>query len=293
MVAIEREYRSLLTDTRRWASFVHRPGDIFVCTPPKTGTTWTQTIVASLLWPKGDGPGPVMEVAPWWDARFTPVETLVERLESQRHRRSVKTHTPADGIPWFDDCRYIVVGRDGRDACMSLLNHLANMRPEVLARLAATAVDDGIAIEARPLSSDVHEFFRWWLGGDFFRHIDSYVARRDQPNVLLLHYDDMLADLDGEMRRVAAFIDADVPEALWPDVVHRCTFEAMKARAHEVGTFDHWEGGADTFLFKGTNGRWRDVLTAEELTAYDAAVAERLSPAAAAWLAGGRAALGI
>ncbi|TMA51013.1 MAG: sulfotransferase domain-containing protein [Deltaproteobacteria bacterium] len=44
-------------DNRRWAGFEPRPGDIFVCTPPKCGTTWTQAIVASLLWPDGKAPG--------------------------------------------------------------------------------------------------------------------------------------------------------------------------------------------------------------------------------------------
>ena len=44
----------------------------------------------------------------------------------------------------------------------------------------------------------------------------------------------------------------------------------MKARADEIADFEeHFVGGADTFLYKGTNGRWRDVLTADELAAYD------------------------
>ena len=29
-----------------------------------------------------------------------------------------------------------------------------------------------------------------------------------------------------------------------------------------------WEGGAQTFINKGTNGRWRDVLSAEDNAAY-------------------------
>lgn len=33
-----------------------------------------------------------------------------------------------------------------------------------------------------------------------------------------------------------------------------------------------WDGGAETFIHKGTNGRWRDVLSAEECAAYDARV---------------------
>ena len=251
-----------------------------------------QTIVASLLWPEGDAPGPVMHLAPWFDSRFLPVEELAGRLEAQTHRRSVKTHTPADGIPWFDDCLYVVVGRDGRDACMSQLNHMANMRPEVLAALATTAAEEGIEIGSRPGTSDVHEFFPWWLDGEFFDHVESFVARSHQANVLLVHYEDLLADLEGEMRRVARFIDVDVPAASWSAVVDRCTFAAMKARADEINDFDRlFDGGAETFLYKGTNGRWRDVLTDDELAAYDRTVAERLSPIAAAWLAAGRSAL--
>ncbi len=46
-------YRSAIIDSSRWAAYNHRPGDILVCAPPKCGTTWMQTIVASLLWPDG------------------------------------------------------------------------------------------------------------------------------------------------------------------------------------------------------------------------------------------------
>jgi aryl sulfotransferase len=61
----------------------------------------------------------------------------------------------------------------------------------------------------------------------------------------------------------------------------------MKARAAEIADFEsHFVGGADTFLYKGTNGRWRDVLTPEELAAYDAAVAKWLTPECAQWLTG-------
>src|SRR5206468_12107470 len=113
--AVEREYRHLVFDNRRWQLFVPRADDIFVCTPPKCGTTWMQTIVVELLFPDGDAPGPVTHIAPWIDARFEPIDVVLERLEAQTHRRSIKTHTAADGIPWFSDASYIVVGRDGRD----------------------------------------------------------------------------------------------------------------------------------------------------------------------------------
>ncbi len=103
-----------------------------------------------------------------------------------------------------------------------------------------------------------------------------------------MHYNDLKADLAGEMRRIAEFLEIEVPAAKWPAVVERCTFEAMKANGDRVGSFWNFEGGAQSFLFKGTNGRWRDVLTPAELDAYQKRAAEFLPPDAIAWLERGR-----
>ena len=48
-----------------------------------------------------------------------------------------------------------------------------------------------------------------------------------------------------------------------------------------------WEGGARTFIHKGTNGRWRDVLSPEESRKYEDMALRTLGPACARWLATG------
>jgi aryl sulfotransferase len=120
-----------------------------------------------------------------------------------------------------------------------------------------------------------------WLADDdiLLHHVATFWARRHEPNLLLVHYNDLKADLEGEMRRVARFLEIEVPAARWPAVIQACTFEPM--RSH----------GAESVIFKGMNGRWRDVLTPAELAAYELRVAEVLPPDAAAWLARGRSAL--
>jgi aryl sulfotransferase len=132
---------------------------------------------------------------------------------------------------------------------------------------------------------DVHGLFRTWLvTKPFLHHVDTLWELRDRPNVLLVHFADLKADLEGQMRRVAAFLEIHVPDALWPSVVERCTFDAMRGRASEIGAFERrFHGGAESFLFKGTNGRWRDVLTPDERDAYHARAASVLSPDALAW----------
>lgn len=283
-----RHYRNAVSDSARWADFVHRPDDIFVCTPPKCGTTWTQTIVHGLLWPDGDGPVPVMTVAPWLEAEFYPLDDLLTRLAAQTHRRSVKSHTPADGIPFFDDAKYIFVGRDGRDAFMSMCHHRDVMKAEVVGALNVRALADGVP-PMPPWDGDVNAFFGNWIEGrSLVAHVATFWERRRRPNLLLVHYNDLKADLSGEMRRIARFLETPVPDSMWPAVVERCTFEAMKARGEQIGTFAIFDGGAKGFLFKGTNGRWRDVLTPAELELYAKRVSDLLSADAAAWLEHGR-----
>ena len=282
-------YRSAVADNRRWAGFTPRANDIFVCTPAKCGTTWMQTIVASLLFPDGRLPGRVLELSPWIEAEFHPVGEVLARLEAQRHRRFMKTHTPADGIPWFPDAKYVFVARDGRDAFMSMCNHLARFRNDVREELNARIAGESV-MPMPPWTGDVHGFFAVWLPAlGLLEHVAGFWQRRRQPNLLLVHYNDLKADLAGEMRRVAAFLETPVPAALWPQAVERCTFEAMRSREAELGEFERlFQGGAKSFLFQGTNGRWRDVLTPAELEAYAASVKELLPLEGAAWLEGGR-----
>jgi aryl sulfotransferase len=285
----ERVYADIVFDNRRWANFEPRPDDIFVCSPPKCGTTWTQAIVTELLFPCGPAPGPIFEVSPWIDARFEPIADVLARLDAQTHRRHMKTHTRADGIPMFADAKYIVVGRDGRDAAMSFFNHMANMQPELVNRLVMSAIEEELPLTGPPPpTGDLHGYFTWWLDRRFFfDHVATWWTHRGEANVLFLHFNDLKADLDGQMRRVARFLDIPVDDATWPTQVERCTFAGMKARPDEIAEFeDHLVGGADTFLFKGTNGRWQGELTDDELARYDTVVAECLTPECAAWLAG-------
>jgi aryl sulfotransferase len=278
-----REYKSAVMDNSRWAGFEPRPDDIFVCTPSKCGTTWMQTIVANLLWPNGDIPGPVFSISPWIEAKFIPADVMHATLEAQTHRRAMKSHTPADGIPWFPQAKYITVARDGRDAFMSWCNHVQRMK--IIGMLNERAEQAGLPT-LRSFDGDYHSDFRHWLvEGNYFAVVSSFWARRAEPNLLFVHYNDMKTGLEGEMRRVAEFLGLTLTAEQWPAVVERCTFEGMRKADKAIGDFSAgFEGGIEGFLFKGTNGRWRDVLDAADLAAYQARVAQALPPAAARWI---------
>ncbi|HEY1637670.1 MAG TPA: sulfotransferase domain-containing protein, partial [Rhizomicrobium sp.] len=120
-------------------------------------------------------------------------------------------------------------------------------------------------------------------------NVRSWWAIRDLPNVLLVHYANLKRDLAGEMKRVAGFLEIEISEADWPMLVSHCTFEYMKAHGDKAAPLGGamWDGGAASFIFKGTNGRWRDMLTKEDVEAYESRALKELGPECADWLATG------
>jgi aryl sulfotransferase len=111
--------------------------------------------------------------------------------------------------------------------------------------------------------------------------------------VLLVHYADLIRDLGGEMRRIADFLDVELPRALWSEVVERCRFEAMRSQ-HEASAIlnQAFPEGATAFFNLGTNGRWRAQLSETQLRRHEQLTAERLPEDAALWLDHGSLALG-
>src|SRR3954467_897249 len=106
------EYRNHHLDSTRWDTFKVRDNDIVVTTAYKAGTTWTQRILAALiLGPEVMPAGGLTGVSPWIDARFFgPIEPMIETVDAQQHRRFVKSPLAADGIRFFPEAKYVVVG---------------------------------------------------------------------------------------------------------------------------------------------------------------------------------------
>jgi aryl sulfotransferase len=294
-----RTYQNHHLDSTRWDDFIHRAGDIVISTSYKAGTTWTQRIVSLLMFGPDPLPDGLMQVSPWIDARFQgPLAPVLERLEAQKHRRFVKSHLPLDALPYWDDVRYIAVGRDTRDVFMSVFNHYSGYTDFMYELLAA---DEPVGGPMPRCPDDPRVMWAEWITTPSFPwetdgspwwshhyHAESFWKYRELPNVLLVHYADMKADLEREMRRIAEFLGIEVDPTTWADLVRCASFDQMKEDARAVpGMETIFEGGADRFFFKGTNGRWRDVLTPEDLELYERA-ASKLDLELRHWLEYGR-----
>ncbi len=298
--APSREVRSRVFDSARWEGYIPRNDDIVIATYSKCGTTWMQRIVSMLVFGSA-GVRPIWDLSPWPDMRlFGPIEETLAKAQAQTHRRFFKTHLPYDALPVYEGVKFIHVARDGRDAAMSMHNHLSNFRPETVDRLSEISIaDPKFGNRHPPTPADPAQYFPLWLedgGGQgdahsgFFHIENSFWNARHDSNMLLVHYADLKKDRAGEMRRVASFLGIDIPEADWPALFEAASFEAMKQQGDELipAAYGLWERGSGQFFNKGINGRWQNVLLKADLGRYDELVKKHFTPDLASWLEHGR-----
>ncbi len=226
-------------------------------------------------------------------------------IEAQTHRRFLKSHLPFDALPIYDEIQYVHVARHGLDAFMSWHNHnqplfAARHRDAEQGRGSRTRRSRGPGRRTDP--SPHVQFAVWMTEGPQARLVDdspashffdierSWWAERMRQNVLLVHYNDLKADLGGEMRRIASFLGIEMPESLWPGLVAAADFEFMREHGATLlpRAATSWDKGHERFINKGTNERWRDALTPADVARYQAREARECPPALARWLSGGR-----
>ena len=234
-----------------------------------------------------------MDLAPWMELKLIPYDDVINTLAAQDHRRFIKSHAPADTLNIQPQVKYIFLARDGRDVIWSWYKHMLNMKDETYDALNAIPGREGPPL-VKP-SCTVHEFFYQWMeesglyDWSYWDHIQSWWNIRDLPNVRIFHFNNLKADLAGEIREMAAFLGIEIDESKFPDIVHHCTFDYMKENADDLSDiFDQiFQGGLKNFIYKGTNRRWVDTLTPEDIALYEKVVSEHMTPDCAHWHATG------
>ena len=287
-----RELHNHHFDSTVWNDLAFRDDDIVVATYAKSGTTWTQQIVSQLVF-NGDPDVRVSELSPWVDLRVPPKDAKLSMLEAQTHRRIMKTHLPVDALTFSPKAKYVYIGRDGRDVLWSLYNHHAMANATWYAVINDTPGRVGPPI-GKP-DPDIRRYYRTWLEQDghpfwsFWGNIASWWTVRDLPNVKLIHFNDLKADLPGEIAALADFLEIEVPPDRWPLILAHCSFDYMKVNADQVAPLGGaiFDGGGASFINNGVNGRWRDVLSPEESADYLRMAEARLTPECLAWLTHG------
>jgi aryl sulfotransferase len=280
-------YVGPITDTHRWASFKHRPDDIFICTPPKSGTTWTQAICAMLVFGRTDHGEKPAYISPWVDANLDPLDEYLRIVDAQQHRRFIKTHTPLDGIPFYDECQYLAIFRDPRDAFLSGSDHRDNMTNQELANTTFPSGENAFSdwLHEEPVEGG---WDRWTLAAlvHLFR---SYWQARDLENVHLFHYADMQRDLPGAIAAMASALGYQYTDEEIAAFADAASFDRMKDRASQFAPqadVGFWRSDSGFFATAGRD-RWKNAFSEEQNEAFQARATSLLEPEAMEWLLNG------
>ncbi len=287
-----------MSDSARWNEFNFRDDDIVISAPVKCGATWIQMICALLIFQRRTLPSKLDDISPWLEMLTRPLDEVLSDLETQNHRRFIKSHTPLDGLPFHERVTYVCVARDPRDVAISLDNHMANLNVTALLFALRTGAGLGdfselIGQTSRARPSDMRKRFLQWVDEPqspglraTIHHVQTFWEARQRPNVILLHYADLKADLEAQMRGLAMRLDLSVRPDLWSELVKAATFIEMRKRADEIvpnATEALWHENA-RFFNKGSNGQWKRYLKEADLLHYRARITELADPDLLAWL---------
>ncbi len=253
-------------------SYQPRPSDIVITPYGKCGTTWLQQTFHTLR-TRGDMDfDDISRVVPWIET----ANMLEVDLEAPQRAqpRGFKSHLSYDAIP--KGARYVVCLRDPKDALVSMYRFM-----------------EGWFLEPGAVTLD--EFFQVWQaqsdgaeGGGYWRHLISWWEQRDNPNVLLFTYEQMNADPQSHVRKLADFSGIPVDDELMALTLDRSSLAFMlehKDRFDDymMRTLSERKGnlppGSDSAkVRKGGVGGHRAELSAQTSAAMDEIWTRQVTP---------------
>jgi aryl sulfotransferase len=291
-------YQTMVSDSALWMDFPFRDDDVVISPPAKCGTSWMQMLCALLVFDSAQFPHRLTEISPWLDATTYDFAKTVATLEAQQHRRFIKSHTPLDGLPIVEGVTYLCIGRDPRDVAVSFDHALANISAEAHLDLAAKTGRDPSTIPRPP--EDPLERFRLWVDqemdngpigvgktmANLIHHLQTFWDGRHEPHVVLFHYQDLLTDLPGQMKRLADVLGMEVSAERIEQLAAAATFERVRERADELapGVDNNIWADNTAFFHSGSSGQWKTLLGPEDLSRYQTRLAELASPDLIDWL---------
>jgi aryl sulfotransferase len=171
-------------------------------------------------------------------------------------------------VPVESCCGAVVVIRHPADVAVSL-SHFFSWPID---RCVAFLLDEqaGLCRSSKRGGQQVRQFMGTWAN-----HVQSWVDQQLIP-VLLLRYEDLLANPNTEFTRLAHFLDLPTDEALISEAVANTRFDKLRAKEEEEGGFREKPEGCERFFRSGRSGEGREQLTTEQILQLEEAFSETL-----------------
>ena len=188
-----------------------RPGDVFITSWAKSGTTLTQQMFHQLRTGGDMDFDDISRMTPWEDSAVITDSDM--NVAQKAEPRGFKSHREYERLP--TGCRYVITLRDPVETYISFHRFF-----------------EGWGIERGAIS--LEEFFPlWMLGGpggcDYFTHLLSWYARRNEADTLLVNYRWVVKNKSAMIRKLAHFCGIDLTEELAALVEERTSREFMYA----------------------------------------------------------------
>ena len=168
-----------------------------------------------------------------------------------------------------EDCQgAVVVIRHPADVVVSL-SHFFSWELE---RCLAFLLDEqaGLCRSSKRGGQQVRQFMGTWAN-----HVTSWVDQQQIP-VLLLRYEDLLAQPEQHFVRLAEFLNLPNEPALIRQAVTNTRFETLRAKEEEEGGFHERPEGCERFFRSGRSGEGREQLSIEQLAKLEQAFSSTL-----------------
>lgn len=252
---------------------------IWLASFPKSGNTWTRVLLANYFMPPGEAPdintlhrfttGDTRQdffdrvhgkpyVARNFD-EWLMIRPKVMRAiaASKPGHHFVKTHCqcrpigPYDLIPPETTAAAIYIMRNPFDVVLSYARH---MNEDVDS--AITRMTDPKAVNIRP--SGICEFVGRWD-----EHIETWLGAPGLP-LHVMRYEDMLADIEGQMRALLGFLRVPVQDGQMRRAIRAASFDSLKKQEQQKG-FRERPAEMKQFFKTGRAGGWRNELNPEQV----------------------------
>eukprot|EP01084_Bolivina_argentea_P258261 435334_1 len=292
-------YKTNIVDSTRWNEITMKENEPVVVTPMKAGTTLVIEIIAQLYKIKGlhnEQEQSVHGKHIWPESNRLPIENVNQIINEKRRNGDIiiwKSHLAAETLNFSPNNKYIFIGRDYRDMIWSLYNHHINYTHETYKALFGKdkpLMDNYMEMDLwndmlnKPDAINNPDGFVYW---SLLWVVGSWWKCRNLPNVKLLHYNDLMNNLSAQIAEIAMFLNIDVGLGEICDVAELCSMQNMRKRGSSVAD-KMWKGGINTFIYKGTNERWVNDLTNDDIEQYRLLASRYMSDNAVYWLETGK-----
>ncbi|MGB3511196.1 MAG: sulfotransferase domain-containing protein [Microcoleaceae cyanobacterium] len=268
--------KDFMRDSKIWDNIKPRPTDIIIASCYKSGTTLMQQII-NLLVNGHDNFESIHHISPWVELRFRPSEVETGLIENLPSPRILKTHLEFAALPYHQEWKYIYLVRDGRDVGISLYNQCQTYLNG--------SYDRSVPSDNGP--DNFSQFWDLWVETgkprwSFWENINSWWQVRNLPNIILVHYDDLINRKSDEIIKIANFLNQEIDSNKLEMICQLSSFKYMKKNWEKFeppGIFQ-----PQSFINRGTNKRWKNLLTPEQLQRYETIISQKLEAECVNWV---------